>query len=95
MGEHVAQHHTAPSARKPLSKQTAQAIGRKLLDVVVYGKRCRIGQSLTLDDLVATTDIGDWKMPDYRAGCTYAASQGWLLIEGDTLKLTTAGFAAA
>lgn len=95
MGEHVAQHLIAPSGRKRQSKQTAQAIGRKLLEVVVYSKGCRIGRRLTLDDLVATTEIGDWKMPDYRAGCTYAASQGWLVIEGDTLRLTTAGFAAA
>jgi hypothetical protein len=95
MEEHVAQHDAAASARDRLNKPTAQAIGRKLLDIVVYTKRCRIGQSLTLDDLVATTDIGDWKMPDYRAGCTYAASQGWLVIEGEILKLTTAGFAVA
>ena len=49
---------------------------------------------LSLDDL-ETTDIGDWKMPDYKAACAYAASQGWLIIENDILTLTTAGLAAA
>ena len=62
---------------------------------MVYGKRCRIGGTLTLDDLAETSEIGDWKMPDFKAACTYAASQGWLIVEDDTLTLTTAGLAAA
>jgi hypothetical protein len=57
-------------------------------------KRYRIGGTLNLDDLDAT-DIGDWKMSDYKAACAYAVSQGWLVIENDTLMLTTAGLAAA
>ena len=69
--------------------------GRRLLDIMVYGKNCRIGGKLFLDNLVDTTEIGDWKMPDFRAACTYAACQGWLIVEGDTLTLTTAGLAAA
>jgi hypothetical protein len=81
--------------RKPPRKQTPAAIGRKLLDVVVYAKSCRIGGKLFLDDLVETTEIGDWKMPDFRAACTYAVSQGWLVVEDDGLTLTTAGLAAA
>jgi hypothetical protein len=64
------------------------------LQIVVYVKRCRIGGSLTLDDLIET-EIGDWKMPDFRAACSYAVSQGWLIVEDDTLTLTTAGSAAA
>ena len=51
---------------------------------------CRIGGTLTLDDL-AETEIGDWKMPDFRLACSYAASQGWLIVEDDVLTLTTAG----
>ena len=47
-----------------------------------------------LDDL-AETEIGDWKMPQFKAACAYAASQGWLVVEDDTLMLTTAGLGAA
>ena len=42
-----------------------------------------------------TTEVGDWKMPDFRAARAYAASQGWLIVQDDTLTLTTAGLAAA
>ena len=50
---------------------------------------------MTVDDLVETSEIGDWKMPDFRTACAYAASQGWLIVEADTLTLTVAGLAAA
>jgi hypothetical protein len=56
---------------------------------------CRIGGKLTLDDLAETFEVGDWKMPDFKAVCSYAASQGWLIVVDDTLTLTTAGLAAA
>jgi hypothetical protein len=65
------------------------------LQIVVYGKRCRIGGKVTLDDLAETSEIGDWKMPYFKLACAYAASQGWLIVAGDTLTLTTAGLAAA
>jgi hypothetical protein len=51
--------------------------------------------SQTIDDLVETSEIGDWKMPDFRMACAYAASQGWLVVQDDVLTLTTAGLAAA
>ena len=54
----------------------------------------RVGSKLTLDDL-ADTGIGDWKMPDFKAACTYAASQGWLIVRDDTVTPTTAGLAPA
>lgn len=97
MGEHIAQQNTARgrSSRNGPGKQTAAAIGRKLLDIVVYSKSCRIGDKLGLDELAETSEVGDWKMPDFRLACTYAVSQGWLRIEGETLTLTTAGLAAA
>ena len=63
--------------------------------LVVYDRRCRIGGTLTLDDLAETSEIGDWKMPDFRMACAYAASQGRLIVEDDVLTLTTAGLAAA
>jgi hypothetical protein len=61
------------------------------LEIVVYDKSCRIDGKLTLDDLAETSEVGDWKMPDFKAVCAYAASQGWLIVQDDTLTLTTAG----
>ena len=96
MGEHVEHRNTRASrtALKRPSKQTAATIGRRLLEIVVYDKGCRIGGKLSLDDL-AETEIGDWKMPDFKAACSYAVSQGWLIVQDDMLTLTTAGLAAA
>ena len=54
-----------------------------------------IGGKLSLGDLAETSEIGDWKMPDFKAGRAYAANQGWLIVVDDTLILTTAGLAAA
>jgi hypothetical protein len=34
-------------------------------------------------------------MPAFRAACSYAVSQGWLIIQDDVLTLTLAGLAAA
>jgi hypothetical protein len=64
------------------------------LEIAVYDKSCRVGVKLTLDDL-AETEVGDWKMPNFRAASVYAASQGWLIMQDDTLTLTSAGLAAA
>jgi hypothetical protein len=64
------------------------------MEIVVYEQGCRIGGSLSLNDL-ADTEIGDWAMPDFKAASTYAASQGWLVIGNDGLTLTTAGLRAA
>ena len=62
---------------------------------MVYDIGCQIGDKVSLDDLAETSDVGDWKMPDFKLACAYAASQGWLVIEGDALVLTVAGSAAA
>jgi hypothetical protein len=95
MREHIKQGVRRPgTTRKPQRKQTAETIARRLLENVVYDKRCRIGGTLSLNDL-AETDIGDWMMGDFRAACAYAASQGWLIVQGDALTLTTAGLRAA
>ena len=48
------------------------------------------GPLLTLDDLAGASEIGDWKMPDFKAACAYAVSQGWLIVEDDVLTLTAA-----
>jgi hypothetical protein len=97
MGAHIEQQglRRARVARKRSGQQTPGAIGRRLLEIVVYDKCCRIGGSLTLDDLAETSEVGDWKMPDFKMACTYAASQGWLIVADDGLTLTTAGLAAA
>jgi hypothetical protein len=96
MGEHIEQQglrHARIGAKRQ-SKQTAEIIGRRLVEIVVYSRSCRAGGKLTLDDLVETSEVGDWKMPDFKAACSYAASQGWLIVHDDTLTLTTAGLRA-
>src|ERR1700733_8163406 len=97
MGEHV-EHRGVQRrriARKRPGQKTPEAIGRRLWGVGSVDKCCRIGGKLTLDDLVETSEVGDWKMPDFKAACSYAVSQGWLIIRDDMLTLTTAGWAAA
>jgi hypothetical protein len=81
--------------RKRPGKQTPEALARRLLKIVVYDRPCRIGGMLTLGKLAETTEIGDWKMPDFKAASAYAVSQGWLTVVDGTLMLTTAGLAAA
>ena len=96
MGEYVAQQNIGRRrTRKRPEVLTAEAMGRKLLDVIVYGRSCRIGGKLSVGDLVEASEVGDWKMLDFKMACTYAASQGWLIVTDDTLTLTTAGLAAA
>jgi hypothetical protein len=88
MGENIHQRNART--------RTAEPMARRLLGVIVYDKSCRIGDRLTLDALVETSDIGDWKMSDFETARTYAVSQGWLVVEGsNSLRLTTAGSAAA
>jgi hypothetical protein len=82
-------------AQKRPGKQEPEAIARRLLQIAVYDKSCRIGGAVTLDDLADTSEVGDWKMPDFKAACAYAASQGWLVVHDDGLTLTVAGLAAA
>lgn len=97
MGEHIEQQglrHARIGLKRP-SQQTAEMTGRRLLGIAVYSRSCRSGGKLTLDDLVETSEVGDWLMPDFKAACSYAVSQGWLIVEGDVLTLTTAGLAAA
>ena len=95
MGEHI-EHRNTGRPRIALThpiKQTAEATGRRLLEIIVYEKSYRIGGKLSVND-IAETEIGDWKMPDFKAACAYAASQGWLMVEDDVLTLTTAGMRA-
>jgi hypothetical protein len=81
--------------RKRPSRHTPETLARRLLRIAVYDKRCRIGGTLTVSELAETSEVGDWKMPDFKAASAYAVSQGWLIVVDDTLMLTTAGLAAA
>ena len=74
---------TGPALR---SRQTAPrgAVGAGCTGVAPISRRL-------LEILV----YGDWKMRAFKPACTYAASQGWLIVEDDVLTLTTAGLEAA
>ena len=50
-------------------QQSAEAIGRRLLEIVVYDKCCRVAFA-NLNDLAETSEVGDWKMPDFKAACS-------------------------
>jgi hypothetical protein len=91
MGENIQQR----TGKTRTEAHTAEPIARKLLDAIVYDKGCRVGDKLILDDLIEATDIGDWKMSVFEAARTYAAAQGWLVFEDDSMRLITAGSAAA
>ena len=95
-GDHIAQRIIGRPriARKRPAKQSAEAMGQRLLAIVVYDRCCWTGATLTLGDL-AETEVGDRKMPDYTMACSYAASQGWLIVADDAVTLTTAGLGAA
>ena len=54
-----------------------------------------MGGTLTLDDLAETSEIGDWMMGDFKAACSYAVSQGWLIVVKDVVILIVAGLRAA
>jgi hypothetical protein len=47
-------------------KQAPEKMGRRLLEIIVYDKFCRIGGTLTRDDLAETSEVGDWKVPDFK-----------------------------
>ena len=76
-----------------MSKQTPEAMARRLMEIIIYRRGCRVGETLSLDDL-AETEIGDWTMPQFRDASAYAASQGWVVAQDDVLRLTVAGLRA-
>jgi hypothetical protein len=94
MGEHTEQGTRRNRVARRHPNKTPETLGRRLLEIVVYDRHCQIGGTLTLDDL-AETEIGDWSMPDFKAACAYAASQGWLIVQDDAVTLTRAGLASA
>jgi hypothetical protein len=59
MGEHIEQRITERPriARKRPGKQEPEAIARRLLQIAAYDKSCRIGGTLTLDDLAETAMV--------------------------------------
>jgi hypothetical protein len=96
MGDHIQRQIAGQPrlSRKRPAKQSAEAMGRRLLEIIVYDKMCRIGATLSLDDLAETSEVGDWKMPQFKAACSFAVSQGWLIVQDNSLTLTTAGLRA-
>ena len=68
MGENIAQQNIGrgPTRRKRPGTPKAEAIGRNLLNIIVYAKGCRVGDKVVLDDLAETFEIGDWMMPDFK-----------------------------
>ena len=79
MGEHIGQQGLRRYLDRPETVRPTDTGSDGLTAVGDRGhyKCCGIGGKLTLDNLVATSEVGDWKMPDFKAACTYAASQGW------------------
>jgi hypothetical protein len=55
MGENIQQR----TDKIRTEAHTAEPMARKLLAAIVYDKGCCVGDKLTLDDLIETTDIGD------------------------------------
>ena len=71
-------------------------MGRRLLEIVVYSKHCRFRRRRSLWTILPRLpEVRDWKMPDFKAACSYAASQGWLIVQDNALTLTAAGLAAS
>jgi hypothetical protein len=80
---------------KPEQTLTPETVARELLNVIVYDNFCRSGDAVEFDKLIEMSKIGDWKSSRFEAARAYAEAQGWLVIEGNSLRLTTAGLAAA
>ena len=64
-------------------------MARRLMEIIIYQRACRVGETLSLDGL-AETEIGDWTMPQFRTAREYAVCQGWLVAQDDVLRLTVA-----
>lgn len=84
-----------PARRSGKARDNAAQLGHKLLDILVYEEFCREGSRRTIQDLADIPSVADWMMPDLRAAIGYAASQGWIVSDGDSMTLTAAGMAAA
>jgi hypothetical protein len=75
--------------------RTPETAARELLNVIVYDNRCRSGDAVEFDKLIEMSEIGDWKASRFETARAYAEAQGWLVVEENNLRLTTAGLAAA
>ena len=96
MGEYTPQRigRRPPIARKRRIKRTAETMGRRLLEIVTYDKSCRIGGTLNLDDR-RRLRRSVLEMPVFKTAVSFAVSQGWVIVEDDTLTLRAAGPARA
>ena len=95
MGEHVAHNSTGrlKNGENRPTKQSPEALGRRLLDILVYTKGCRIGGKLTIDDLTETENrrLDHATIP---SGLCLGGCAGVARHPGDLLRLTTAGLRA-
>jgi hypothetical protein len=62
------QHDTIPTG----ANDRPQALARRLL----HELRCRAGDRVPTDEVANRTEIGDWKMPEFKTCCAYAVSLG-------------------
>lgn len=79
----------------PGQPRMPEVVARELLNVIVYDKFCRGGDTVGLDELIMIYGKNGRELSRFVMARTYAAAQGWLVTEGNKLRLTTAGLAAA
>src|SRR5271167_3303884 len=81
--------------QKPDQTGTPETVARELLAVMAHDERCHSGDVVEFDKLIEISEIRHWKLSRFETARAYAEAEGWLVIEGNNLKLTTAGLAAA
>jgi hypothetical protein len=79
----------------PGQPRIPEVVARALLNIIVYDKCCRGGDTVGFDELIMIYEKNGWELSRFVMARTYAAAQGWIVIEGKSLRLTTAGLAAA
>jgi hypothetical protein len=72
-----------------------EVVARELLNIIVYDKCCRGGETVGFDELIVMYESSGWELSRFVMARAYAAAQGWMVIEGKGLRLTSAGLAAA
>ena len=79
----------------PGQPRMPEVVARGLLNIIVYDKCCRCGDTVGFDELIMIYETNGWELSHLVMARAYAAAQGWLVTEGNNLRLTTAGVVAA
>jgi hypothetical protein len=79
----------------PGQPRVPEVVARELLNIIVYDKCCRGGDTVGFDELIMIYEKNGWELSHFGMARPYAAARGWLVTEGKNLRLTTAGSAAA